>query len=902
MEHLWTVVADNCLEIATNKSGCCVLQQCVLHAEGEPRERLLAEITRNALILAEHPYGSTAIPMLEAVIDVVPLEKLAVHFHDTYGQVVSNILVSLQFHWLISFHSLKDLSIVFNTGQFDLHKLNLTDSMIGNSETKLQLETLGLSGIQHCDYGLSWLWRSCKQLKKLQLRSCYAIGDESSLSSFVECLIGLQEVELWTCRAIINEHLCCLVTDIEVDEDVEQEDKPGVQNLSISVFYKRQSSQVKVLFISLLLRAFTSNSAESSDRDDNSGLSISDCMEKCWNNCSCVGFTTSNSNASPEKFSGFQIKHSRNAEKMVALKKAYADIILNTAKEAAARVMVSERKALRFHHDLCAAKDEALRMLLRFKQMFDSKTIEAEINSVSQQKRIEELKAQLDEAEETILDLRAELKKAQNHLDKVKNNHMRPLNKSTEKQDGPCHEGTPFNHRNMDCKCCNSAKLSESLKSDLENSCVDNPNFPSTIVKSKEPELYKNGCTQRVRAFERNLLDGNLPSSGNGNDQHFIKKGESITKVNEQNTEICTVPPPKIENIDGMKNPTRVEDKLCIKSCTYRDQPFKVRNIRRRKTRYGRAKATSCRLNPNLVKPHRPSSVLSRCKTSSCSNNDNVKSGDGACTLPYSEAENKTSMENSSRLEEKVQQNKDQALSVVRRSIRKRKVKCRDAIATYCRSLPDQLANLESETKIKTDVSMSGSTDVTPQINTVIASGFTGNTTFKDTGPVDEAVLVKQGVDAAESPGAPSYKSNQTDNKLLKDSNSKDAKTSEAMIETSSEADNSRIVKYTFSRKRKKELSTNPNENTSVGKSNAKKRAVVEKQNGAPEPQKAGLIDESSRDSRRMVQVARQQKVVLDKKLDNIGEEVIKTMHFQNGLYEISRADECGKPKGRYEE
>uniref|UniRef100_A0A5B7ALY4 hydroxymethylglutaryl-CoA lyase n=1 Tax=Davidia involucrata TaxID=16924 RepID=A0A5B7ALY4_DAVIN len=36
------------------------------------------------------------IPMLEAVIDVVPVEKLAVHFHDTYGQALSNILVSLQ--------------------------------------------------------------------------------------------------------------------------------------------------------------------------------------------------------------------------------------------------------------------------------------------------------------------------------------------------------------------------------------------------------------------------------------------------------------------------------------------------------------------------------------------------------------------------------------------------------------------------------------------------------------------------------------------------------------------------------------------------------------------------------------------------------------------------------------
>lgn len=57
---------------------------------------------------------------------------------------------------------------------------------------------------------------------------------------------------------------------------------------------------------------------------------------------------------------------------MVALKKAYADIILNTAKEAAARVMAAERKALRFEHDLRSSKDEALRMLLRLKQMIDS--------------------------------------------------------------------------------------------------------------------------------------------------------------------------------------------------------------------------------------------------------------------------------------------------------------------------------------------------------------------------------------------------------------------------------------------------------------------------------------------------------------------------------------------------
>lgn len=38
----------------------------------------------------------SVIPMLQAVMSVVPAEKLAVHFHDTYGQSLSNILVSLQ--------------------------------------------------------------------------------------------------------------------------------------------------------------------------------------------------------------------------------------------------------------------------------------------------------------------------------------------------------------------------------------------------------------------------------------------------------------------------------------------------------------------------------------------------------------------------------------------------------------------------------------------------------------------------------------------------------------------------------------------------------------------------------------------------------------------------------------
>ncbi|KAI3795871.1 hypothetical protein L1987_38531 [Smallanthus sonchifolius] len=43
----------------------------------------------------QEPLG-TVISMLGAVMSVVPVEKLAVHFHDTYSQSLPNILVSLQ--------------------------------------------------------------------------------------------------------------------------------------------------------------------------------------------------------------------------------------------------------------------------------------------------------------------------------------------------------------------------------------------------------------------------------------------------------------------------------------------------------------------------------------------------------------------------------------------------------------------------------------------------------------------------------------------------------------------------------------------------------------------------------------------------------------------------------------
>lgn len=57
LQHLLNEVADNCIEVATDKSGCCVLQQCVENSHGHVRDRLGDEIIANAIFLSEDRYG-----------------------------------------------------------------------------------------------------------------------------------------------------------------------------------------------------------------------------------------------------------------------------------------------------------------------------------------------------------------------------------------------------------------------------------------------------------------------------------------------------------------------------------------------------------------------------------------------------------------------------------------------------------------------------------------------------------------------------------------------------------------------------------------------------------------------------------------------------------------------------
>lgn len=57
LQHILNEIAENCLDIAINRSGCCLLQECIAYADKEARDQILVEIVANALLLSEHPFG-----------------------------------------------------------------------------------------------------------------------------------------------------------------------------------------------------------------------------------------------------------------------------------------------------------------------------------------------------------------------------------------------------------------------------------------------------------------------------------------------------------------------------------------------------------------------------------------------------------------------------------------------------------------------------------------------------------------------------------------------------------------------------------------------------------------------------------------------------------------------------
>ncbi|XP_048443490.1 uncharacterized protein LOC125467968 [Pyrus x bretschneideri] len=495
------------------------------------------------------------------------------------------------------------------------------------------------------------------------------------------------------------------------------------------------------------------------------------------------------------------------SEKLTALKKAYAEIILNTAKEAAARIVVSERKALRFQRELFTAKDEAFRMLLRLKQMLDSKAGEAKMMSLSQQEKIDELEAQLQEAEDIVKELREELSEVQAQLEKARSNPRQPDGQNLESDTAArgsitsqlnlqldaiaTQETNSISNGTYERKGCYGGN--DSLK---DNYYVQNPDFASLVMRSKDPELYRNGCTQRIRAFERNLLDEKFSLSG------LVDDGKNVTLIGGDDEQLCKTPKINGDNTNGVEENLEELKVMQADGCHIQAPAFtSFQKKRRRAARFRRSKAPSCRyLDPHQLMEMRQVSDLSCTRTSASSLNNSVLA-DNASKKSEDEIQKVTSSISTSKI------------------------------------LPDK-----TETSTQSECG-----NVTE--NDSVHKATNNDKTF-----IEESRLTGQECICAESLKVLACKTDVEKDYPLDKS---DTKVSDLDDGTASQPENNKFLKYTFCRKRKKDTLSNP-ESKSLLDNDTLERNTGEEQNGSIEPQKSSLLIESSRESRRLAQVARQ--------------------------------------------
>ncbi|XP_009622948.1 putative pumilio homolog 8, chloroplastic [Nicotiana tomentosiformis] len=61
---IFDVASKHCIDIATHRYGCCVLNKCITYSTGKQREKLLVGICSNGLKLAQDPFGNYVVQFI----------------------------------------------------------------------------------------------------------------------------------------------------------------------------------------------------------------------------------------------------------------------------------------------------------------------------------------------------------------------------------------------------------------------------------------------------------------------------------------------------------------------------------------------------------------------------------------------------------------------------------------------------------------------------------------------------------------------------------------------------------------------------------------------------------------------------------------------------------------------
>ncbi|TYH85340.1 hypothetical protein ES332_D02G259300v1 [Gossypium tomentosum] len=130
-KHIADEIANNCMDIATDKSGCCVLNQCLSHVQIEARDRMLAEIISNAFILSEHCYGNYVVQFVVGMRLRHVTSNLIMQLRGTYVSLSMNKYGSNVVEKCMKCSS-EHASMIIKEIMFDIDFLKVLQDAYGN--------------------------------------------------------------------------------------------------------------------------------------------------------------------------------------------------------------------------------------------------------------------------------------------------------------------------------------------------------------------------------------------------------------------------------------------------------------------------------------------------------------------------------------------------------------------------------------------------------------------------------------------------------------------------------------------------------------------------------------------------------------------------------------------------
>lgn len=421
------------------------------------------------------------------------------------------------------------------------------------------------------------------------------------------------------------------------------------------------------------------------------------------------------------------------------------------------------------------------------------------MTSLSQQKKIDELEAQLQEAEDIVKDLREELREVHSELERVRNSEEKLLDdrhsaagRGILKEDEVHYSpsiAVPSSQSEFgyvaaaDSKDRHQFQKYESSKFYSGIPYMGNlyPDLPSIILRSKEPELYRNGCTQRIRASEGNILNRTL--SGKIHE----RKDEISAQEDMDGKEIVSVPNPSIRNT--------VEKKVLEADSRlggWHPVPF-FGVKKKRATRFRKMMITSSRSFPDQLPRINQAPDLSCAETHLISVRSDVHLEENELNI-------------ASRL------SSDEA---------------EPGLKAGCAEVSEYDIELVNSSSVHNPVNANEITE-----KSVLITGDSAGTSVVTVGETDI----------------------QKDNILLPISEPNESSVVKGIC---NQPMRERIIKYTFQRKRKKECFGESNGVISL-ESDSSRRRTLEKQRNPVEQEMPNLVTESSRDSPQLAQVAHQ--------------------------------------------